>query len=74
MVRGAEEASAEIINRCVLVVLFFLGLDPSASWGVLRVEEIAKKKNVTMAQISLLQQDPIAAPIVGTTSLYDIIG
>ena len=50
------------------------------SRDVLSVEELAKKKNASMAQISvawLLQQDPVAAPIVGTTSLenlYDIIG
>ena len=79
MVKGAEEASAEIINRygssdIVLIKLALL------SRNILSVEELAKKKNVSMAQISiawLLQQDPVAAPIVGTTSLqnlYDIIG
>ena len=52
----------------------------SLSRNILSVEELAKKKNVSMAQISiawLLQQDPVAAPIVGTTTLenlYDIIG
>jgi len=78
MVKGVEEASAEIINRCVVVVysLYFRPL----SRRILSVEELAKKKNVSMAQISiawLLQQDPVAAPIVGTTSLenlHDIIG
>ena len=50
------------------------------SRNILSVEELAKKKDASMAQISiawLLQQDPVAAPIVGTTSLenlYDIIG
>ncbi|KII84306.1 hypothetical protein PLICRDRAFT_179559 [Plicaturopsis crispa FD-325 SS-3] len=45
-----------------------------------RVEEIAKKKGVSMAQISIawsMQKDGITAPIVGTTSLAnleDIIG
>ena len=59
-------------------------LVPSNFWSLIRnilsVEELAKKKNVSMAQISiawLLQQDPVAAPIVGTTSLenlHDILG
>ena len=79
MVKGAEEASAEIINRYVRVILFLIDSAP-LSRNVPRVEELSKKKNVSMAQISiawLLQQDPVAAPIVGTTSLenlYDIIG
>ena len=77
MLKGAEEASAEIINRFVLVSSFTMQIPESR---ILSVEELAKKKNVTMAQISiawLLQQDPVAAPIVGTTSLenlYDIVG
>lgn len=77
MVNGAEEASAQIINRCVY--MFFLNSAP-LSRNTLSVEELAKKKNTSMAQISiawLLQQDPVAAPTVGTTSLenlYDIIG
>ncbi|CAE6473037.1 unnamed protein product [Rhizoctonia solani] len=45
-----------------------------------RVEELAASKGVSMAQISIawvLSKDPVAAPIVGTTSLKnleDIIG
>jgi len=45
-----------------------------------RVEEIAKKKGISMAQVSvagLLSKDGVAAPIIGTTSLEnldDIIG
>ncbi|CAE6458696.1 unnamed protein product [Rhizoctonia solani] len=45
-----------------------------------RVEELAESKGVSMAQISVawvLSKDPVAAPIVGTTSLKnleDIIG
>ena len=45
-----------------------------------RIEEIAKKKGVSMAQISLawtLVKEPVAAPIIGTTSLQnleDILG
>lgn len=37
-----------------------------------RVEEIANKRGITMTQVSLawlLTQDPVAAPIVGTTNL-----
>jgi len=47
---------------------------------VTRVEEVAKKKGVSMAQIAvawILSKDGVAAPIVGTTSLKnleDIIG
>lgn len=43
------------------------------------VEEIAKKKGISMAQVALawvMAQDPVAAPIVGTTkleNLHDII-
>ena len=77
MVNGAEEASGQIINRCAYI--FILNSAP-LNRNTLSVEELAKKKNASMAQISiawLLQQDPVAAPIVGTTSLenlYDIIG
>ena len=45
-----------------------------------RVEEIAKKKGASMAQVSLawiLAKEPVAAPIIGTTSLQnleDILG
>ncbi|TBU29699.1 Aldo/keto reductase [Dichomitus squalens] len=45
-----------------------------------RIEEIAKKKGVSMAQISLawcLAKEPVTAPIIGTTSLQnleDILG
>lgn len=48
--------------------------------NIVTVEELVKKKSVSMAQIPvtwLFQQDPVAALIVGTTSpehLYDIIG
>ena len=78
MVKGSEDASAEIINRFVLAASSFIIHIPESR--ILSVEELAKKKNVTMAQISiawLLHQDPVAAPIVGTTSLenlYDIVG
>ena len=47
---------------------------------VRRVEEIAKKKGHSMAQIACawaMAKDPVAAPIVGTTSLknlQDLIG
>jgi len=37
-----------------------------------RVEEIAKKKNISMSQVALawlLTKDPVAAPIVGTSNL-----
>jgi predicted oxidoreductase len=39
---------------------------------VSRVEEIAKKKGVSMSQIALawlMTKDPVAAPIVGTTKM-----
>ncbi|TBU29680.1 Aldo/keto reductase [Dichomitus squalens] len=45
-----------------------------------RIEEIAKKKGVSMAQISIawcLAKEPVTAPIIGTTSLEnleDILG
>jgi len=54
--------------------------NPSTAEIVNRVEELSKKKGVSMAQIAIawsLAQDPIAAPIVGTThldNLNDIIG
>ncbi|PAV15237.1 Aldo keto reductase [Pyrrhoderma noxium] len=40
-----------------------------------RVEEIAKKRGLTMAQVSLIwvmNKDPVAAPIVGTTKLKNL--
>jgi len=40
-----------------------------------RVEELAKKKGVTMAQISLawiMHRDGVTAPIIGTTSLKNL--
>ena len=40
-----------------------------------RVEELAKKKGVTMAQIALAWQvakDGVTAPIVGTTNLENL--
>lgn len=40
-----------------------------------RVEEIAKKKGASMAQIALawiMQKDGVTAPIVGTTSLENL--
>ncbi|KAG8977475.1 hypothetical protein FRB90_008783 [Tulasnella sp. 427] len=40
-----------------------------------RVEEVAKKMNVTMAQVAIawtLQKDGVTAPIVGTTSLENL--
>lgn len=45
-----------------------------------RVEEVAKKMNITMAQVAIawsLAKDEVTAPIVGTTSLEnlkDLIG
>ncbi|KAJ3565124.1 hypothetical protein NP233_g7841 [Leucocoprinus birnbaumii] len=42
---------------------------------VKRVEEIAKKRDISMAQVSIawmLTKDPSAAPIVGTTSLKNL--
>lgn len=44
------------------------------------VEALAKKKNISMAQVALawcLSKDPVSAPIVGTTNLSnleDLIG
>ncbi|KAJ3756901.1 Aldo/keto reductase [Lentinula raphanica] len=41
-----------------------------------RVEEIAKKKGVTMAQVSLawlLSKETVAAPVIGTTSVKNLI-
>lgn len=41
-----------------------------------RVEELAKKKGHTMAQIALawvMNKDPVAAPIIGTTSLQNLL-
>ena len=40
-----------------------------------RVEEIAKKRNLTMAQVSvawILSKEGVTAPIVGTTSLKNL--
>jgi aryl-alcohol dehydrogenase-like predicted oxidoreductase len=40
------------------------------------VEEIAKKKNVSMSQIALawvMAKDPVAAPIVGTTKMENLM-
>ena len=42
---------------------------------VKRVEELAKKKGYSMAQIAcawVLAKDPVAAPIVGTTNLKNL--
>lgn len=42
---------------------------------VRRVEEIAKRKGYTMAQIAFawaMSKDPVAAPIVGTTNLKNL--
>lgn len=42
---------------------------------VKRVEEIAKKKGHSMAQIAcawVLHKDPVAAPIIGTTNLKNL--
>ncbi|KAJ6505226.1 NADP-dependent oxidoreductase domain-containing protein [Mycena sanguinolenta] len=53
---------------------------PASKAIVNRVEEVAKKHGVSMAQISIawvLAQDAVSAPIVGTTSLAnlaDIVG
>lgn len=41
-----------------------------------RVEELAKKKNVSMSQIALawlMAKDPVAAPIVGTTKMENLM-
>ena len=40
-----------------------------------RVEEIAKKKGISMSQVALawiMTKDPVAAPIVGTTKLENL--
>jgi len=42
---------------------------------VRRVEALAKKKNISMAQIALawcMSKDPVSAPIVGTTNLSNL--
>jgi len=56
--------------------IWYKGYDTPANQVVrLRVEEIAKKRNFTMAQVSLLWilgKDPVAAPIVGTTKLKNL--
>ena len=41
----------------------------------LRIEELAKKKSVSMAQISLawcMAKEGVTAPIIGTTSLQNL--
>jgi len=46
--------------------------DPGNQEVVRRVEELAKKRNVSMAQVALawtLTKDVVTAPIIGTTSL-----
>ena len=51
-----------------------------ADYVVCRIDELAKKKGVSMAQISLawmLTKPGVSAPIIGTTSLSnleDILG
>ncbi|KAJ6488861.1 Aldo/keto reductase [Mycena sanguinolenta] len=58
----------------------FYTQSPAGQAIVTRVEEIAKKRGVSMAQISvawILAQDAVSAPIVGSTSLAnlaDIVG
>lgn len=42
---------------------------------VRRVEEIAKKRGISMAQVAcawVLTKDPVAAPVVGSTSLKNL--
>ena len=68
----------DIVNRFV-VLSISLNYRPERSLDS-RVEEIAKKKGATMAQIAIawsLSKPGVTAPIVGTTSLKnleDIIG
>jgi len=55
----------------------FLGqyTSPSNADIILRVEEIAKKRGISMAQVSIawiLSKDGVTAPIVGTTSLDNL--
>ncbi len=51
-----------------------------AEMNVFRVEEVAKKKGVSMAQVSIawiISKDGVVAPIIGTTNLdnlKDMIG
>ena len=48
---------------------------PGSPEIIRRVEELAKKKNATMAQIALawsLSKDGVTAPIVGTTKLDNL--
>ncbi|KAJ7300924.1 NADP-dependent oxidoreductase domain-containing protein [Mycena albidolilacea] len=53
---------------------------PASKTIVNKVEEIAKKRGISMAQVAVawtLSKDPVSAPIVGTTSLAnlaDIVG
>ncbi|KAF9238487.1 aryl-alcohol dehydrogenase [Melanogaster broomeanus] len=64
-----------------LVMLFFSNYASASSYETIvnRVEEVANKKGVSMAQVAIawiLTKDGITAPIVGTTSLanlHDII-
>lgn len=40
-----------------------------------RVEEVAKKRGISMAQVAcawVLTKDPVAAPVVGSTSLKNL--
>lgn len=42
---------------------------------VRRVEEVAKKRGISMAQVAcawVLTKDPVAAPVVGSTSLKNL--
>lgn len=67
--------SEAIINRCVLI----LHSCDAAHGSKCRIEELAGKKGVSMAQVSIawLLHKGVTAPIVGTTNmanLQDIIG
>ena len=71
------ESSVKINKRLVPWLTDIYIISPRVNF---RVEEIAKKRGVSMAQIALawtLSKDFVSAPIVGTTSLKnleDLIG
>jgi aryl-alcohol dehydrogenase-like predicted oxidoreductase len=74
--QSEEHATNAIIDRLVNKNLSMIRAD---SCLIDSVEEVAKKTGATMSQVSLAwlwTKEPVAAPIVGTTSvdhLYDLI-
>lgn len=75
-----SDATTEIINRYVVdTSMRHIGI-PLMSDPPHRVEEIAKKRGISMAQVAVawcLSKEGVTAPIVGTTkleNLQDIIG